>query len=130
MDLDNILDRNDISDEAKDIIRKKLEENQQTLNELSKSEDQYRSLVENSRDIVFTTDSEGIFTSVNPAVEKLLGWSENDLIGRSFSFMIHPDDLSTVIEGFVTIVSGETPPTPEIRILLELNFYPAVIQFQ
>jgi PAS domain S-box-containing protein len=117
VDLQEILNRTDISDEAKEVFRKKIQEQLKLLSEVSKSESLYRALVDSSRDILFTTDSEGVIESINPAAERLLGWSENDIVGRSFDFLIHPDDLELVFQGFSAILSNEVPPTPEIRIL-------------
>lgn len=48
------------------------------------SEEKYRRLVEDSRDIVFSLDSERNVMSVNRAVSAHFGVSVNDVIGRSF----------------------------------------------
>jgi PAS domain S-box-containing protein len=50
---------------------------------LLESEQRYRNLVDNANDIVATLDFAGRFTSVNPAVERVLGYSPDELIGRS-----------------------------------------------
>ena len=55
---------------------------------LLESEQRYRDLVDNANDIVATLDLAGHFTTVNPAVERVLGYRPDELIGRS------PDHLS------------------------------------
>jgi PAS domain S-box-containing protein len=47
------------------------------------SEQRYRDLVDNANDIVATLDLAGRFTSINPAVERVLGYAPAALIGRS-----------------------------------------------
>jgi PAS domain S-box-containing protein len=48
---------------------------------LEASEQRYRALVDNANDIVATLDLEGRFTSVNPAVERILGYTPQEVIG-------------------------------------------------
>jgi PAS domain S-box-containing protein len=55
---------------------------------LLESEQRYRNLVDNANDIVATMDLAGRFTSINPAVERVLGYSPDELIGKS------PDQLA------------------------------------
>ena len=56
--------------------------------QLLQSEQRYRNLVDNANDIVATLDLAGRFTSINPAVERVLGYAPAELIGKS------PDQLS------------------------------------
>jgi len=56
--------------------------------QLLQSEQRYRDLVDNANDIVATLDLAGRFTSINPAVERVLGYAPAELIGKS------PDQLS------------------------------------
>ena len=61
------------------------------LNSLRESEERYRTLVENASDIVFRTDETGHFTFVNPAVLRITGYEEEEVIGKHFPTFIHPD---------------------------------------
>jgi len=58
-----------------------------------KSESRYRTLVENSCDIIFSFDLAGCFTFVSPAWKSVLGHDEADVVGHNFRDFIHPDDL-------------------------------------
>jgi len=53
--------------------------------ELKKSEQRYRSLIENAEDIIFTIDRDGNFASINRFGSKLLGRSEDQIIGHNIA---------------------------------------------
>ena len=61
---------------------------------LRKSEAFHRSIVENSRDVVFTLDRRGRFQYVSPAWEEIHGTTPEEAIGTSFADVIHPDDVA------------------------------------
>jgi PAS domain S-box-containing protein len=50
---------------------------------LLESEQRYRNLVDNANDIVATLDLNGRFTSINPAVKRVLGYAPEELVGLS-----------------------------------------------
>ncbi len=116
MEIIDILSRNDVPNDIKEVIRS-------VFDKLSKSETHYRSLVENSREIIFTTNRHGIITSINSAAVKLTGWSLDEWVGENFINRIHPDDLAGLFKGFEELKEGIIPPTPEIRILTKTGEY-------
>jgi two-component system, NarL family, sensor histidine kinase UhpB len=58
---------------------------------LHASEARYRELFENANDIVFSTDLEGNFTSVNPAGERLSGYALSEAQALNFSAIVAPE---------------------------------------
>jgi PAS domain S-box-containing protein len=60
---------------------------------LRRGEEQYRSLVENLNDVVFTLDTQGRFTYVSPVMERLTSYRVEELEGQPWARFIHPDDL-------------------------------------
>jgi PAS domain S-box-containing protein len=44
-------------------------------------------------DIMLVARFDGTINALNPAWQRLLGWSENELLGRAFFEFVHPDDL-------------------------------------
>ena len=55
------------------------------------SEERYRTLVENATDLVFRTDDIGRLTFVNPAMLRITGYEEKEIIGQQYTILIHPD---------------------------------------
>jgi len=45
-----------------------------------------------SLDLLVIADLDGKYLSVNPAWTAILGWSEDDLLGKSYQWLLHPDD--------------------------------------
>ncbi|WP_300336311.1 EAL domain-containing protein [Accumulibacter sp.] len=61
--------------------------------QLEHSERLHRFLVEQSPDIIYTLDRNGCFIFVNSRVEALLGYLPDELLGKHYSLIVHPDDL-------------------------------------
>jgi len=61
---------------------------------LEASERQFEYMVNNSPDLIFILDQNGCFTFVNHQFEKVLGFLNQDLIGKRFEAVVHKGDLS------------------------------------
>ncbi len=79
------------------------------------SEEKYRSLVENINDVFYTLDDQGTITYVSPVVERLTKYKVSDLIGKSFTSIILPEDLPDVVSSYSRLISGQMEPS-EFRI--------------
>jgi PAS domain S-box-containing protein len=62
-----------------------------TEEQLRKSREEYRHLVENATDVIYSCDAQGYFTYVNPTIRTVLGFSERDFIGRHFREILDPE---------------------------------------
>jgi PAS domain S-box-containing protein len=64
--------------------------------QLQVSESQFRQLVENTSDVIFSHDLRGHFQYLSPAFTKVLGYAATDWIGKTLASIVHPSDLDQV----------------------------------
>lgn len=53
-----------------------------------------------SSDLICIAEADGILQKINPAFEKILGWSNEFLLSTSIYDLLHPDDLEKTTMGF------------------------------
>ena len=75
-------------------------EREQVRRELRRSEERFRSVVENARDVIFRTDAEGRWTLLSPSWEDTLGYSVEDSLGAPFTEHLHPEEREKMDRSF------------------------------
>ncbi|MBX7152937.1 PAS domain S-box protein [bacterium] len=98
-------------------------EKEAALTALKESETRYRNLFENSTDMVYTLDTKGCATSLNPAFKTITGFEPQEWIGKHFSEIIHRSDFEYLRELFKSVMTGTTVPPSEIRLLQKDGHY-------
>jgi PAS domain S-box-containing protein len=83
---------------------------------LRDSEGRYRMLVETAREMIITVDRDGRFTSFNAAFQALTGWSDAEWIGRPFTEILHPEDVTACLAVFEASLRGEVTPSVTHRL--------------
>lgn len=73
----------------------------EAIETLQKSEEKYRDIVENSSDVVHTTDYKGNFTYINQACQKLTGYTQKELTNTNISELISPEWRQRVNEFYL-----------------------------
>ena len=59
-------------------------------------------------DLLCIADTEGYFRKLNPEWERALGYPLDELVGRKFLDLIHPDDLESTLQAIATL-SDQNP---------------------
>lgn len=70
-----------------------------------------------SLDVMAIANGDGHFVRVNPAFERTLGYSLEDLTGRPFAEFVHPDDLGGTLETYAELLAGSAAVGFENRYL-------------
>lgn len=81
-----------------------------TLAALRESEENYRRLVENINEVIYSVDTKGIITYISPVVERICGYRSTELLGKPLADVryIFPMDLPAVREVFGMALEGES----------------------
>jgi PAS domain S-box-containing protein len=100
-------------------------EQKQAEEELRKSEERYKEIVEDTNDLIIKVDHNGLIVFANYMANKIFGLPQEDIIGMHISKCIHPDDKDPtrkVIEATVekkatsaTFENRQISKTGEIR---------------
>lgn len=86
-------------------LRRKAEES------VGYSDEKYRHIIENASVVMYTTDENGTITFANKQVGELTGYTVEELIGKDFSFLLHPSWLQQVFNHYTNQFQQRIPST-------------------
>jgi PAS domain S-box-containing protein len=93
-------------------LQAEIAERLRTQEALARSEEQYRSLIENGSDVIGIVDPSGLVRYTSPSTERVLGILPEDLIGRSAFEFIHPDDIAPTKLLLQKVVAASSAAVP------------------
>lgn len=85
-------------------------ERQQALRETQERERRFRALLENASDLLVLVDPRGKITYVSPSIERLGGYTPEEVLGRDYLDFAHPADVQAATERFAAILAGDGEP--------------------
>ena len=84
-------------------VDRDITERKQVEEDLSKSKESYKLLVENQNELVVKVDPEGRFLFFSPTYCKTFGKSEEELLGKSFMPLVHEEDRETTAKAMESL---------------------------
>jgi diguanylate cyclase (GGDEF)-like protein/PAS domain S-box-containing protein len=89
------------------LLNRRLEAN---AADLAKREEHFRSLVQNSSDVITLIGRHGSIRYQSASVERILGYKETELIDKPFGDLVHPDDRTQVLRKIDEAINIVGPP--------------------
>ncbi|NIM06689.1 MAG: PAS domain S-box protein, partial [Armatimonadetes bacterium] len=108
-------------------LHSEIAERRRAEEKLKESEQSYKTLVQTSRDMIFTVDLKGNFLFTNQAFGKILGYSAEELKRLNGFELVHPEDLEAVKVQFARLVEGESVDNMEYRYRKKDGFYISIL---
>jgi diguanylate cyclase (GGDEF)-like protein/PAS domain S-box-containing protein len=67
----------------------------------------YGQFFEHSIDMLCIAGADGYFKDVNPAFQRQLGWSRDELLAQPFVYFVHPEDVEATVRETERLALGE-----------------------
>lgn len=94
---------------ANEMLRAEIEERSAAEEELRRSDEKFRGLVETSSDLVWELDEDFRYTYVSPKVRDMLGYGVEEVLGRAPWDFMEPEEAERVRAEFEMAASQRSP---------------------
>ncbi|MFH0878395.1 MAG: PAS domain S-box protein [Lentisphaerota bacterium] len=81
-----------------------------TEQKLLQKEKQYQDLVENLQEIIYTVNKNGCVTYISPVVERLMGYTPDELLGQPFDKFVFAEDRPLIQKSFGEVLKDRLYP--------------------
>ncbi|HEX8334827.1 MAG TPA: PAS domain S-box protein [Segetibacter sp.] len=108
----------------KDLEKKVSERTEQ----LFKSEQRFRTLIENGVDVISMTDRNGVLFYVSPSIKNLMGFTDVEMMNRDGKSFLHPDDLPIAEDLFKQVIAEPGVPKTSIIRVIHKEGYPIWVE--
>ena len=102
---------------ANEKLQQEIAERTKAREALESSELRYRAIVEEQTELVSRFRTDGTLTFVNEAFRRFFGRERDDLVGTTFTPVLHPDDIERVQQQIASITPEARSITIENRIV-------------
>lgn len=77
-----------------------IDREKKAIDELAKSEERFRALVQNSSDIIIVLEADGTIGYASPTLGRILGYNPEEIVGKNAFDYIHPQEMPTAQRQF------------------------------
>ncbi|MBS1792341.1 MAG: PAS domain S-box protein [Acidobacteria bacterium] len=88
-------------------LEKIIDQLEEYSDELLNSQERYRSVVDNVKEVIFQTDTDGRWLFLNPAWTEITGFRVEDSLGEYFLQYVHPQDRDLYHKRFEPMIKRE-----------------------
>ncbi len=97
-------------------VHRDITERRKAREAIRRSEEHFRSLIENASDIITVVDPHGVIHYTSPSVERMLGHAANRLDHHNLLDFVHPDDTDGLADALADSAdAGHAPAAVEFR---------------
>ncbi|MFX0062311.1 MAG: PAS domain-containing protein, partial [Candidatus Hermodarchaeota archaeon] len=91
--------------------------------QLRESEEKFREITNNSRDLIYSVNIKGEFIYVNLAVRELLGCTPEEFLGTKFADWLsnNPKNQEELVKHYKILNTGGQPPSLELEVITSLG---------
>src|ERR1700730_182589 len=100
------------------LLNRRLEAN---AADLAKREEHFRALVQNSSDVITLSGRPGSIRYQSASVERILGYKEDELLGKPFGDLVHPEDRTQLLRKIDEAINIVGPPLATERRLRRVD---------
>ncbi len=93
-------------------VFKDLTDERRTVAKAVEQEQRFRLLADNASDVIAIYDRKGVFSYVSPSITEMLGYTPEELIGKTPYFIV-PEDRENVAAQFAAALDSDVPITIE-----------------
>ncbi|HEV7843416.1 MAG TPA: PAS domain S-box protein, partial [Pyrinomonadaceae bacterium] len=98
-------------------VAREITERKRAQEELARSEEKYRSLLENANDIIYSHDLEGQYLTINRACEEVTGYTRKEILGGlNIAQVVVPEHLERAKEMTLLKLTDPSPTVYEVDI--------------
>lgn len=112
---------NEVKNSLEITINERTAELQLTNKELAESDGRFRSLIDNSYDMITVLEPSGNIAYESPSVYRIFGYTEEDLINKNALSFVHPDDVDATINKLKETVINPGVPVQHVFRFLKKN---------
>jgi len=92
-------------------LQKRNDELSASKENLRRSMEMYRSLVENIDGVIYVIEPQGKITYISPVIERISGYSVDEILGQNVRQFLHPDDATFLDARLKCALDGRSVPT-------------------
>ncbi len=93
-----------------DVVAHDITARNQAEQTLWESEVKFRQLVEQISDVIFEIDHQGTVLYFSPAGKYIFGYDLEEVVGKNFIELVHPDDRDLLARRFLELIAGAEYP--------------------